>query len=350
MRAGKTSHTTRWFAMAHDAAVEWPPQASNEEQTVRRRSSRNSYACLAKEIVARCLLWSGVIYAVRRLLWRDRVLIVVYHDPEPEALDSHLAYLCRIAAPVRLSDLPDRRRSSTGRPRFVVTVDDGHAGNARLLGVFRAHGVRPTIFLCSAIVGTHRQYWWQHSEAVTGRFEQLTRMPNVERLAVLSTMGFAQDAEIDAPAALSKRDIEHIKGSVDFQSHGRFHPVLPCCDDDDCRIELGQSMLEIEKLVGRECRSFAFPNGSYGEREIRLVKSAGYESARTLDAGWNDGKTDPFRLKAVSVSDDASWTWFAVQISFIPAYLRYLRRGSFFGRAPRLQPNGWQNLRTSGTG
>jgi peptidoglycan/xylan/chitin deacetylase (PgdA/CDA1 family) len=309
------------------------------------RSLTIPYARLAKEIIARCLLWSGVIYAIRHLLWRDRVLIIVYHDPKPDTLDSHLAYLSRIADPLRLSD---RCKSPTGRPRFVITIDDGHAGNARLLDVFRAHGIHPTIFLCSAIVGTRRQYWWRHPGAV-GRIEQLKRLANAERLAELSALGFAQDAEMGAPAALSLADIEHMKGSVDFASHGRFHPILPCCDDEDCRVELAQSRLEIEGLVGQPCRSFAFPNGSYGEREIGALRSAGYQSARTLDAGWNDEKTDPFRLKAVPVSDDASWAWFAVQISFVPVYFRYLKRGSFLGRAPQLQPTGCPKLRTSGT-
>jgi peptidoglycan/xylan/chitin deacetylase (PgdA/CDA1 family) len=307
------------------------------EQVVNERDSRISYARLAKEIIARCLLWSGVIYAIRHLLWRDRVLIVVYHDPQPEMLDSHLTYLRRVADPIKLSH---RCRIPTGRPRVVITIDDGHAGNARLLNVFRKHGIHPTIFLCTAIVGTQRQYWWRHSEAVIGRLEYLKRLPNAERLATLSTLGFAQDAEMDTPAALSTRDIEHMKASVDFQSHGRFHPVLPCCEDEDCKIEITQSRHELARLVGHDCRDFAFPNGSYGEREIRLLKFAGYETARTLDAGWNDAKTDPFRLKAVSVSDDASWAWFAVQISLIPAYFRYVKRGSFLGRAPALAPMG----------
>ena len=318
----------------------------SKEHKVSRPSSSISFVRLVKEIIARCLLWSGVIYAVRHLLWRDRVLILVYHDPKPDVLASHLAYLRRIAQPIRLAD---RCKSPAGRPRFVVTIDDGHAGNARLLEVFRAHGIHPTIFLCSAIVGTSRQYWWRHP-AAAGSIERLKRLPNAARLAELSSLGFAQDAELSAPAALSRSDIEHMKESVDFESHGRFHPILPCCDDEGCRVELSQSRLEIEGLVGRACGSFAFPNGSYGEREITVLRSAGYQSARTLDAGWNDEETDPFRLKAVPVSDDASWAWFAVQISFIPAYFRYLKRGSFLGRAPQLQPIDCRDLRTSGAG
>jgi peptidoglycan/xylan/chitin deacetylase (PgdA/CDA1 family) len=232
----------------------------------------------------------------------------------------------------------------------VITVDDGHVGNARLREVFRAHGIHPTIFICSAIVGTRRQYWWRHSKSVTAHVERLKALPNAERLAVLSNFGFAQEAEMDQPAALTKTEIEHMKATVDFQSHGRFHPILPCCNDEDCRIEISQSRYEIERLVGHACLSFAFPNGNYGEREIRTLKSAGYQRARTLDVGWNDAKTDPFHLKAVPVSDDASWAWFAVQISLIPAYLRYLRRGSFLGRAPQLPSSDSQNLRALAAG
>ncbi len=309
------------------------PSGLPGEGPMSRPNPRISLGRLAKEFVARCLLWSGVIYVLRLVLWRNRVLIVVYHDPQPDALDAHLAYLCRIADPIKLSDF--RRSPISRRPRVIITIDDGHAGNARLLDIFRAHGIRPTIFICSGIVATRRQYWWRHSSAVTPHIEQFKRLPNAERLAALSTFGFAQDTELDTPAALSKSDIDHMRGAVDFQSHGRFHPILPCCNDDDCGVEIVQSRHEIERLAGGECRSFAFPNGNYGAREIKVLKSAGYESARTLDAGWNDATTDPFRLKAVPVSDDASWAWFAVQTSLIPAYFRYLKRGSFFGRAPQ---------------
>ena len=42
--------------------------------------------------------------AIRSLLWRDRVLILVYHDPKPEVVNSHLAYLREIAEPISLPD------------------------------------------------------------------------------------------------------------------------------------------------------------------------------------------------------------------------------------------------------
>jgi peptidoglycan/xylan/chitin deacetylase (PgdA/CDA1 family) len=293
---------------------------------------RMSYRQLTKEIIARCLLWSGIVRALRWLLWRDRILILVYHDPKPEILDLHLAYLRKIAEPIRLSDL---YRNPNGSPRVIITIDDGHVGNGRLLEVFKAHGIRPTIFLCSCIVGTRRQFWWRHPNAVGKHVEKLKRLRNTERLSKLLALGFQQHVEIDQASALSANDIERMNASVDFQSHGRFHPILTCCDEKECEVEIVQSRMEIERLVGHDCIHFAFPNGNYGEREIAILKSAGYQTARTLDIGWNDADADPFRLKAVPVSDDSSCAWFAVQISLLPAYFRYLWRGSFFGRSPQ---------------
>lgn len=280
----------------------------------------------AKEILARCLLWSGIVGAIRLLLWRDRVLIVVYHDPKPEVVHLHLTYLRKIAEPISLSDLD---RPSRGRPRVVVTIDDGHIGNRDLLDVFAAHRIRPTIFLCSCIVGTRRQFWWRHSNAVAQRAQQLKRLGNAERLSKLAELGFRQDAESETPAALSNQDIERMKAAVDFQSHGRFHPILTRCEDKECETEIAQSRQEIAQLVSRDCLHFAYPNGDYGEREIAVLRSAGYRTARTLDVGWNDADTDPFRLKAVAVSDDASPAWFAAQVSLIPACFRHLRRRLF---------------------
>jgi hypothetical protein len=36
------------------------------------------------------------------------------------------------------------------------------------------------------------------------------------------------------------------------------------------------------------------------------------------DVGWNDERTDPFRLKAFDIPDDASVTWLAAQLTGIP--------------------------------
>ena len=282
-----------------------------------------------KDFLAACLIRSGVIALLRRALWRDRVLILVYHDPSPQVLDQHLSYLRRIADPVELRAV---NSPSTGRPRFAVTLDDGHAGNRQLLDVFKAHGVKATIFLCSQIVGTRRQFWWQSSAEAKRQAECFKRQTNSDRLESLARLGYSQEAEQSTRSALSNAEIREMNSICDFGSHGRFHPILTSCEDNECRDEIIRSRPEIQQMTGKDCICFAYPNGNYGEREKIFVRSAGYTFARTCDLGWNDERTDPFRLKAVAVSDDSSLTRFVMQISMIAPYLRYLRAGSWTGR------------------
>jgi hypothetical protein len=142
---------------------------------------------LLRESFSRLLIWTGAAAAVRRLFWRDRVAVLLYHDPQPETLDAHLTYLRRICDIVPLAEFDKPGR---GRPRAVITLDDGHAGNGALLPVFAKHGVRPTIFICSGVVAQPRAHWWMHPAAAHADIERLKRLPNRERLRELSALGY----------------------------------------------------------------------------------------------------------------------------------------------------------------
>lgn len=290
----------------------------------------------AKQRIREGLAWiawsSGITLAVRKMLWRDRLAILVYHDPHPAVLDAHLSNLKRICEVTTLSDL---HRDGRGRARAVVTLDDGHRGNAALLPVFKKHGIRPTIFVCSGIVAQPREFWWMTRGVARPGIECLQRLPDAERMSELASAGYADNADAE-PSGLNAHEIDSMRPHVDFESHTRFHPVLTRCGDDRCMDEIAGSKSEIEALTGQRCEHFVYPNGSYGAREIAMLKAVGYRAARTCDAGWNDLRTDPFRLRAFEISDAATVRWFAVQLTGLPAYLHNLRGGGGFRgcRAP----------------
>jgi peptidoglycan/xylan/chitin deacetylase (PgdA/CDA1 family) len=100
-------------------------------------------------------------------------------------MDRHLGWLRRRYNIIALEDYLRWRRGETATlpPRaLVISLDDGHASNAALLDVFRRHRVRPTIFLCSDIVGTLRRFWWQAVPDEAER-QRLKRLPDEQRLA-----------------------------------------------------------------------------------------------------------------------------------------------------------------------
>ena len=111
-----------------------------------------------------------------------------------------------------------------------------------------------------------------------------------------------------------------------FGSHTRFHPTLPTCDEDSLRRELELSKSETAELTGSDCLHFAYPNGDYTEREVEAVRRAGYRSARTIEVGWTDLDSDPFRLKITGISDDAPLDMVVAQLSGITRWIRDLAR------------------------
>ena len=285
-----------------------------------------------KEVLAGCVIALRIDRAVRALLWRNRVAVLLYHDPKPDTLDQHLTYLKRICDLVTLDEVGSPR---TGRPRAVITLDDGHVGNADLLPVFIRHKVRPTIFLCSRIVGRPARHWWLHPGAKQAGIECLKRLKNEERLSELGKYGYHQEGE-DQATGLTVEQLQAMRPYVDFQAHTRFHPILTRCDDSECEHEITDCSSEIEAIVGGKCEHFSYPNGNYGDREINFVKAAGYRTARTCDLGWNDHRSDPYRLKTIVIDDDASPAWFVAQLTGIPVFFRYLcHGGNLTGHSPQ---------------
>ena len=73
----------------------------------------------------------------------------------------------------------------------VVTMDDGHAGNIELLPLFKQYHVRPTLYVCTQIIDTHRHFWFKIDGQSKAEKERLKGLSNVERLTHLkNTAGF----------------------------------------------------------------------------------------------------------------------------------------------------------------
>src|SRR5205823_400641 len=111
--------------------------------------------------------------------------------------------------------------------------------------------------------------------------------------------------EYDARQSLSLDEITEMKSVVDFQSHTVFHPILPACSFEKARWEIVESKEALEREHGLKIYALAYPNGDYSDRDVELLQKAGYTCGLTLDPGFNDFQTDPFRLRRVALPDDA---------------------------------------------
>ena len=287
-----------------------------------------------KNMVATLICLSGIHILIREWICRNRVAILMYHEAKATVFAKHVAYLSRhytiISLDTLVSAIHQKDFSRIPAKSVVITIDDGHAGNIELLPLFRQHRIRPTLFVCTQIVNTHRHFWFKIDGQSKTERERLKRLPNAERLAHLKhNANFEPENVYPDRQALNIKEMKEMVENVDFQPHTQFHPILPYCTEAECRQEIIGSKADLERLLGIECSHFSYPNGDYTEREIEIVKTAEFRSARTTDIGWNTLKTAPYQLKTIPVADDAKLALFRAQLTTIPQRLNKWRNALF---------------------
>jgi len=289
-----------------------------------------------KKIIGFIIRFSGIWFLIREVFFRNKVTIILYHNPNPEIFTKHIEYLSKHYNFLSLDRLVNAiyNKNSLDIPpnSLVITIDDGFKDNYNLLEIFKTHNVYPTIYLCSHIVNTNRKFWFE-----TGfhDIQELKKHSNNKRLEILiDKVGYEPQKEYSSRQALNLEELREMLPYVDFQSHSKFHPVLTTCEDKECLEEIKESKEALEKLLNKKIEHFAYPNGDYGSREIDFLRKCGYKSARTLDVGFNDMNSDPYKLKAIGIEDDACINILCGQIIGLFGYIRYFQKGSFKGKRP----------------
>jgi len=273
--------------------------------------------------------------AIARLLKGKRnVGVLLYHAPEQETFEKHVAYLSKHYNFIDLKTLVNAIKKQDWQhiPRnaLVVTFDDGHRSNYELLDTFKRYKLRPTIYLCTAIVATQRKYWWTVVSSVTEQ-ESLKIIPNKERLEYLEKKhGYTKErAYPDPESALTAEELKEMVPHVNFEAHTRFHPIMTTLSEGELTEEVNLQAEDLEKL-GITAQHFAYPNGDYSETVIETLQSAGFQSARTIDNGWCNLHTDLYRLKCIGITDTASVTKLKIQLSGIFGWVFHILKSSNF--------------------
>ena len=250
--------------------------------------------------------------------------------------EKHMRYLSRRYSFIPLSILTNAIYTNDWHeiPLYpiVVTFDDGWKENAALLNIIVKHKICPTIYLTSHIINTRKKFWWTICKPE--KREKLKKCINSDRLRILfdEYSYFPEKEYEETRQALDLNEINNLKEYVEYGLHTSYHPVLIRCSIQEKIIEFSEGKSLLEKILEQSIDSFAYPNGDYDEEIIELLKNYGIRNARTIDVGWNNRTTDPYKLKIVGVSDKGSINKFASELTGISLYLQHLLRGSLIGK------------------
>jgi peptidoglycan/xylan/chitin deacetylase (PgdA/CDA1 family) len=312
---------------------------------------------VGKSLLLRVLDVLG-INALGRMIHRRKAIILFYHGICGEDFDLLKGYDERHTSRasfrqqldhlkrrgyvfVSMTELVEALSNKARTEKYVVlTFDDGFRNVVeKAYPIMREFDAKGCYYLVSDLIGTDRLLWTDYVEAVIRNLKQkefqfifkgqaisyklgdkrssedamrdikakLRELPDKERLKHLEQFNRYTLNEIpDEFTMAGWEQIEQLDPDIlEIGSHTRTHPN---CDklvsDQEIEREIFGSKIELEKRAGQKIEHFCYPAGSYDERIIACVKKYGYKSAVTVERGFNDGKSDLYRLKRIPTGND----------------------------------------------
>ncbi|MES2072225.1 MAG: polysaccharide deacetylase family protein [Pseudomonadota bacterium] len=87
---------------------------------------------------------------------------------------------------------------------------------------------------------------------------------------------------------------------IEVGGHTITHPILTRLDDQHARDEIAGCKEQLEAIIGKPVRLFAYPNGKVGmdfdERHVQMAKAAGYSAAFTTAMGSVKAQMDSHQI------------------------------------------------------
>jgi peptidoglycan/xylan/chitin deacetylase (PgdA/CDA1 family) len=163
---------------------------------------------------------------------------------------------------------------------LAITFDDAYEDVYReAFPVLRRYGFDATIFVVSGSVG--KTAAWASVPPLAGR-------------------AIATQSQLQEMAA----------AGIEIGAHTASHPSLTSLPPAAQQAEIVRSRTDLERLVDRPIRSFAYPFGNYNDVTAAAVRSAGFHAACGSRSGRNDPATPLFELRRTEVRGTDSFACF----------------------------------------
>jgi len=134
---------------------------------------------------------------------------------------------------------------------FTLSYDDGVVQDRRLAELFRKYGVKCTFNLGAGLLG--------HQDKG----------------------GFPGRPEIDL-SKINPEEVTEVYKTHEVAGHGLYHSSLDSVGTPLANYEITEDKRQLEALVCKPLKMFAYPFGAYNGNVIEMLRAAGYQGARTI--------------------------------------------------------------------
>jgi peptidoglycan/xylan/chitin deacetylase (PgdA/CDA1 family) len=249
-----------------------------------KKNLRNVLAHLA----ANALILTGrVKQATQKALDTECILSLYFHKPAKDEFEFTIRWFRKKG--FKFISPHDLEKIINGEIPFpkgavLLSVDDGWQTNlTNVVEVAISNEVPVTIFV-STTPAEEGAYWWSYvtqakRQGLTSFSKQeLKKIPEEERVNIL------QEIKQMIYPGRDAMTVEQVKMAarspyITIGSHTQTHPILINCPEMQVYEELKGSRQKLESWTGKEVAYFAYPNGDYSRREIKVLKTLNYRLA-----------------------------------------------------------------------
>jgi peptidoglycan/xylan/chitin deacetylase (PgdA/CDA1 family) len=186
----------------------------------------------------------------------------------PERFAAHLeAIVAGGRTPLTVEEVAAGLRGDRSLPAraVAITFDDAYADTLEAVEALRACGLRATVYVTTGQIGTE-------SMIDEDQLQRLSKHPD----------------------------------EVELGAHSISHPHLDELAVPEIEEEVRGSKYQLEELIGRPARAFAYPHGAYDRRVRGSVIAAGYHSAAAVKNALSHLNDDPWALARWTVRSHVS--------------------------------------------
>lgn len=225
-------------------------------------------------------------------------------------------------------------RFNLKKKEIAVTFDDGYVDNfLNAKPILERYEIPATFFIVSGAVGMRQEFWWDELErivlspldistvfhmTIAGKHYQwkmnsgeankyypetppngisisrkqlyfalwtiLSQLSYVDKWQYLHKIAlWAGDETTPRPDnfPMSIEQLSILAQSPHFEigAHTRFHPILSKLKKDEQYQEIRHSKEDLEKILNKQIKTFAYPHGEHNETTVGLMKDLGFEAA-----------------------------------------------------------------------
>jgi peptidoglycan/xylan/chitin deacetylase (PgdA/CDA1 family) len=274
-------------------------------------------------------------------------IVVGNHTQNRDQIRQEIDSLGRFFEFISHDQLADRMKKKGRRPFCLLTFDDGKKINAlETAPELEKSGVPAVFYLVTDAVSSGRPLWFDIRNALLkspltpGERQEMAQLKTVpmdrmqNRLDELSKKYQAAPDMSDpcvAPMSWDEAVALYNKGFT-IGAHTCSHAVLTRETRNHACSEIRCSIDRVSEKLGTQCKSFAFPNGSYTDDLARFAMTCGVTTVMTTDPVWVGPGSDLWRIPRIDIYNHYSGGKMLVKIlAALPGFL--LKNPNGTGRA-----------------